>query len=194
MCVVSVAGFLLRAIGMSGHAGQRVAARIERQLPSRWASRGKQIITVDGVTWRLDLSDNLQRTLFLTGHYEPDYGSYLCSQLTSGDVFLDVGANIGVHSIAAARKVAPLGFVFAFEPAPDAAELLEEAAASAHVAVRVERIALGAANETRFLRARGDFNVADKSVRSLYGQIGRGLEVEVITLDDWIDRRSLEAV
>ncbi len=36
--------------------------------------------------------------------------------LQPGDTVVDMGANIGTHTIAFARKVGPQGFVFAFEP------------------------------------------------------------------------------
>jgi FkbM family methyltransferase len=38
------------------------------------------------------------------------------SILRPGDVALDIGANLGAHTIAMARLVGPTGFVFAFEP------------------------------------------------------------------------------
>lgn len=51
------------------------------------------------------------------------YGEYFESEvnvfrrvLAPGDLALDVGANIGVHTLAMARIVGPTGFVLAFEP------------------------------------------------------------------------------
>lgn len=51
------------------------------------------------------------------------YGEYFESEvdvfrrfLSPGDVALDIGANIGTHTLALARIVGPQGFVFAFEP------------------------------------------------------------------------------
>jgi FkbM family methyltransferase len=38
--------------------------------------------------------------------------------LRSGDVFLDIGANVGFFSLLAARIVGPTGAVYAFEPVP----------------------------------------------------------------------------
>jgi FkbM family methyltransferase len=38
------------------------------------------------------------------------------SVLRPGDIALDIGANLGAHTIAMARLVGPTGFVFAFEP------------------------------------------------------------------------------
>lgn len=44
--------------------------------------------------------------------------------LKPGDIFIDVGANIGTHTIAAARAMNGKGKIIAFEPFPDSARLL----------------------------------------------------------------------
>lgn len=41
---------------------------------------------------------------------------WLDSELGAGDVFLDIGANIGIYTIAAAHRVGDRGKVYAFEP------------------------------------------------------------------------------
>ena len=46
------------------------------------------------------------------------------SNLRAGDTFWDVGANIGLFSLLAAKVVGPKGRIFSFEPAPDVFQLL----------------------------------------------------------------------
>lgn len=58
------------------------------------------------------------------GIWEPYETSLLLSMLRPGDVFVDVGANIGYFSILAASVVGEGGAVFAFEPDPDNFSLL----------------------------------------------------------------------
>lgn len=49
----------------------------------------------------------------------------------AGDVFLDIGANVGLYTIAAAHRVGPEGHVFALEPhKPSMLSLLENIAAN----------------------------------------------------------------
>src|SRR5439155_1198821 len=52
----------------------------------------------------------------------PDYESHLQAVyealLDAGDIALDVGAHTGRHAIPMARRVAPAGKVYAFEPLP----------------------------------------------------------------------------
>jgi FkbM family methyltransferase len=61
----------------------------------------------------------------------PDYWEmkFLHDYLRPGDRFVDVGANIGLYSLLAARCVGPLGKVWAFEPGHVPAERLREACA-----------------------------------------------------------------
>lgn len=62
------------------------------------------------------------------GIWEPYETSLVLSMLKSGDVFVDVGANIGYFSIIAASVVQDGGTVFAFEPDPANFQLLQESA------------------------------------------------------------------
>lgn len=59
------------------------------------------------------------------GIYEPKVTSYFEKLLKEGDFVLDIGANIGYHTMNFARLVQPHGRVFAFEPNPQNVELIE---------------------------------------------------------------------
>ena len=59
------------------------------------------------------------------GIWEPYETSLLMSFLQPGDVFVDVGANIGYFPVIAASLVGDTGAVFAFEPDPRNFELLQ---------------------------------------------------------------------
>lgn len=62
---------------------------------------------------------------------EPGTISWLCRHLREGDVVYDVGANIGVYTIFAAKRVGPEGHVYAFEPhAGNTRSLLRNVAAN----------------------------------------------------------------
>jgi len=62
-----------------------------------------------GLIFDLNLSDNLQRTLFLLGTYEPEYLAFLESEVCPGDTYIDVGAHIGLDAFVVARKLAGRG-------------------------------------------------------------------------------------
>lgn len=52
------------------------------------------------------------------GELEPGLRKLMVSLLRAGDVFIDVGANIGLHSVVAARTVGSAGQVYAIEASP----------------------------------------------------------------------------
>lgn len=56
--------------------------------------------------------------------YERNVTQELEALLHSGDIFLDIGANIGYFTLLAAARVGPNGKVIAFEPSADNCELL----------------------------------------------------------------------
>jgi FkbM family methyltransferase len=57
---------------------------------------------------------------------EPGTLNWITSEMKPGQVFFDVGANIGAYTILAARQVAPGGKVYAFEPhGPNFARLID---------------------------------------------------------------------
>jgi len=64
------------------------------------------------------LSEPIAFHLLVDGCYEPETEAAILPSLSSGDVFVDVGANIGLFTVSAARAVGPRGRVLAFEPSP----------------------------------------------------------------------------
>ena len=64
--------------------------------------------------------------LIESGELEPGLHRFLLRFLSEGMLFVDVGAHIGMHSIAAARIVGATGRVFSFEATPDNAEFLRQ--------------------------------------------------------------------
>lgn len=53
------------------------------------------------------------------GYYEKDITELVRKELKKGDVFVDLGANIGYYTLLAAKLVGQVGKVYAFEPAPE---------------------------------------------------------------------------
>jgi indole-3-glycerol phosphate synthase len=75
------------------------------RLPARWWTTSPRVRARRlGLRLELDLRDNLERTLYATGTYEPALLRFLHDELRPGDVALDVGAHIGVHALPAAAR------------------------------------------------------------------------------------------
>ena len=74
-----------------------------------------------------DDSDRIiSETLRRTHIWEPYETKLTVDLLQPGDVFVDVGANIGYYTVIAAQRVGPHGKVYAYEPDPRNFALLEK--------------------------------------------------------------------
>ena len=69
-----------------------------------------------GVRWRLDLAEGIDFAIYLLGSFESTTVDAYSRFAELGTVALDLGANIGAHTMHLARAVGPKGLVVAFEP------------------------------------------------------------------------------
>jgi FkbM family methyltransferase len=86
------------------HSARRVVGKTDRCIVAR-----------NGNHFELDLAEGVDFAVYL-GVYEPSTTRALSRLVRQGTNVLDIGANIGVHTINMARLVGPQGRVFAFEP------------------------------------------------------------------------------
>lgn len=77
--------------------------------PSLRCSRG-------GVEWELDIREGIDFSIFLLGSFEPSTSKALARLVQTGDYVIDIGANIGAHTLPLAARVGNNGKVIAFEP------------------------------------------------------------------------------
>lgn len=74
------------------------------------------LVKRQGITWSLDLREGIDFSIWLLGCFEPKTLSSYKKIIKNGDTVLDIGANIGAHTLPIASLVGPQGKVFAFEP------------------------------------------------------------------------------
>jgi FkbM family methyltransferase len=89
--------------------------------------------------WVLDLREGIDFSIWLMGAFEVSTVRAYEKLIKPGQTVLDVGANVGAHSIHFARAVGPAGKVYAFEPTDYAfAKLQANIAANPDLARRIE--------------------------------------------------------
>jgi FkbM family methyltransferase len=72
--------------------------------------------TRQGVRWRLDLREGIDFSIFLLGAFEPSTVRAYRALVRPNQTVLDIGANIGAHTLPLAQLVGEKGRVIAFEP------------------------------------------------------------------------------
>jgi FkbM family methyltransferase len=103
-----------------------------------------------------------------TRAFEPRYVDALRMCTEKGNCVFDVGANIGFYSVLFARWVGPAGFVWAYEPDPENAELLERNVRENGCRnVQVRRVALS--------KTSGVMPFSQDRVTGCTGHLGEGL-------------------
>jgi FkbM family methyltransferase len=129
---------------------------------------------------------------FLLGTYETPIQEAIASSLSEGDVFYDVGANVGFFSLIAARAVGPAGCVYAFEPVPEnAATIKRNVELNGLNVVDTLPFAVGAASrEATLLLARHIGGAALASAGEPPDMRG-AITVTVVGLDDIVAERRL---
>ena len=76
------------------------------------------VSTIVGPRIAVAFPDLIQRSLYCFGVWEPTTTRFIQCRLEPGDVFIDIGANIGYHSCCASAHVGTGGRVYAFEASP----------------------------------------------------------------------------
>jgi FkbM family methyltransferase len=89
--------------------------------------------------WLLDLREGIDFSIWLMGAFEVSTVRAYEKLIKSGHTVLDIGANVGAHTIHFCRAVLPAGKVYAFEPTDYAfSKLQANVAANSHLARCVE--------------------------------------------------------
>jgi FkbM family methyltransferase len=78
-----------------------------------------RVTTVAGDTFDADLSSTLEWQLWAFGSFERHFAELFGYLVSPGDRCVDVGANVGVHTVRLARLVGRDGEVIGIEPDPD---------------------------------------------------------------------------
>jgi FkbM family methyltransferase len=97
-------------------AGARAIYRVVRAGRSILGRSDREVVVRDGVTYELDLSQGIDFAIYLANIYERQTKAALRQLVSPASLVLDIGANIGAHTLHLAQLVGPNGRVMAFEP------------------------------------------------------------------------------
>ncbi len=104
--------------GWDGYSGD--SARSVKQWGRWWQYlRMKEPVVmswIDGLVLRIYPGNEVFRSLFVRGIYDPNIVVVINTLLSKGSVFIDVGANMGYFSLLASSVVDKFGHIIAIEP------------------------------------------------------------------------------
>jgi FkbM family methyltransferase len=137
---------------LPGRIFQRPLYRLYTRL--RRLDRRQSVVTsINGITYDLDLTQDVDSNIYFKGCYEPWTTAFITRHVKPGMLALDIGANIGAHALRLARLVGPTGRVIAFEPSSWAfARLQRNASLNAGYNLSLENIGLADFNGSRRLK------------------------------------------
>jgi len=105
----------VRLLSMLGGGDQRDGSWID--APRRFRTFHDRSLEA---TVHVDLADWRGRWHYYPGRYYDPINQILIRRLLRpGDTYIDVGANVGMHTLLASRTVGPAGRTYSFEPHPD---------------------------------------------------------------------------
>jgi FkbM family methyltransferase len=165
-------------------------------------ARDDHTIVVRGdIVWDLDLGEGIDFAIYLLGAFERSSIRAYSQLIHPGAVVIDVGANIGAHTLPFAHLVGPGGRVLAFEPTTYAFHRLQRnLALNPAIAQRVSAYqAMLAAQSGDVpgvdLYARWPLRHAPETRHSTHMGIAASTDgAEVVALDDWIERHNISRV
>jgi FkbM family methyltransferase len=176
--------------------GQRVPVRGPARLLHRSYARtprdagapDRLLTTAHGDRFQVSLASDQEWRLWAFGSFEPDIAALFGHLVGPGDRCLDVGANIGVHTVRLARLAGQAGQVIAIEPDPELAR--RNAANAALNGLGQVRVVQAAAADragqqvTLYRAADADANRARASLSPYPYLTGPATVVRTVTVDE----------
>ncbi|MCC7417780.1 MAG: FkbM family methyltransferase [Acidobacteria bacterium] len=163
--------------------------------PVRFAgAASRPVTTEDGYQFPVDPGTLLGWNVHFFGSYEPEVRTAIRQWLRPGDTALDVGANVGWHTLLMGTLVGPAGRVCAFEPNDSTrGRLIGAIEANGLSNVTVDRRAVSDRPGEGAFDAPAAGDLWDGTGR-LVRDGARGRPIDCVTLDDYAAARRLDRV
>ncbi|MEM1255652.1 MAG: FkbM family methyltransferase [Cyanobacteria bacterium P01_H01_bin.21] len=194
MIIKSFFGFTLGAAAEVVQWLNQVADKPDIKRQPKQKKKQPGVVTIpQGVGAGLQFHPDKSNPTFAQGTYELPIQKILAQYLKPGDVFYDIGANIGFFSTLAARLVEKSGHVYAFEPVSQNATRIRrngELNQFSHIKVFEKAVSKNS--------GKGNLLLAQHSGGATLSTVGMppdmtGLvQVDLISIDDWVNRKKVK--
>lgn len=150
-----------------------------------------RIKTINGITYELDLREVIDSSLYFTSTYEVKIDRLFEKYVKPGSTVIDIGANIGLHTLRSALLAGEKGKVIAIEPSTWAIKKLRrnlELNPELSKIIEIRHNALGEnAEKSISLGFQSSYRLNGKN--EIYSEV-----VDVLTLDSIAEQNSLQSV
>lgn len=152
-------------------------------------------VLFDGSSFEYPIKSAIGCYLF-TGMFEPAEVAFVQENLKLGDIFFDVGANAGIFTVIAAKKIGPNGHVYAFEPGESELKLLKHNIAANNLTnVTVVESAVSNKSGTAQFAVCYDGAMNSLAKTDHPGQkIKAWQTIETISLDEFVEKMNINKV
>lgn len=142
----------------------------------------------------LNPTEHIQQQLFWYGHYEKELGELLKKIVRPGDVFLDLGANIGYFSLLVAIN-SPFANIISFEPVKDLFQNMNDNISLNNLKnISTINAAAGEISEEKDLLISTPDNSGMSSFRQPENYSGKKERVKVVPIDEWFKTSGLSKI
>jgi FkbM family methyltransferase len=136
--------------------------------------------------------DHAHAGLIVRGTLEPPVQEALRRLLAPGDVFYDIGANVGFFTLVGARLVGPAGRVVAFEPVPWCARAVgRNIELNGFQHAQIQQRAVGAADGSARLLVVGEASWSHLESTGRHADVREEIDVEVVCIDSLVAAGSI---
>ncbi len=157
---------------------------------------GKIMKKIQGSKMLLDLNDlGISRELALYGVHEKNSTAEVKRIITPGMRILEVGANVGYYALLETKLAGPSGRLYAIEPSPYNFETLKKNIAYNEIRnAYLHQAAFGEKNSKTIFYVYDKSNLSSFIKRDDMGMECTEVEVDVITLDDFLSNKEVDFI
>jgi FkbM family methyltransferase len=142
----------------------------------------------------LNPTEHIQQQLFWYGYYEKELGDLLKKTIKPGDVFLDLGANIGYFSLLVANN-SPSVKVISFEPVAGLFQNMNDNISLNNIKnISTVNAAVGEISGEEELFVSAPDNLGMSSFQQPENYSGKKEIVKVVAIDDWFKTSRLPKI
>jgi len=170
---------------------KKIIGKFKRKFLSKFIKNTIVIKKVKGIKYELDLGQVIDSCIFYDGGFELDVSNSLKRLTKPGMNIIDIGANIGCHTLPLAKYVGTAGKVIAFEPMTWARnKLLRNISLNNFENIIVENLAISDKRDTKLLRLKSNWPIDGKFQED--ANIKQKIEFE--TLDNYINSNRINNI